>query len=659
MTTRQRVDGPPLHRAASVDSFDDEARTVRLSFSSEEPYLRASFWDEPWVEVLGHNDDEVDMSRLASGTAPVLFGHNAFDREAHVGVVDKAWLKDGRGYADIRISKRAGADGVWQDIKDGILKSVSVGYQINERTLTKANEGSANEYRVTRWLPMEVSLVPVPADATVGVGRSADPPPRFTVTEQPEGQHSAGLLHLEKHEMTEHNAPAAPAVTEPAASVPVDNTRALADATNAASQRAVEILGIQTKAGLDPEFASKHIGANTPIDKVRAEALDAMAERASKTQHNPSIQTGADQIDKTRVAAESWLLHRSGEKVESAALNGNEFRGMSLVELARKCVTLDGGNTRGMTNSEAAAYAMRAGGHLSTSTFPILLQNTMHKALEAAYTNVPDVWREFCAVGNLSDFRPHYRYRAGSFGNLSTVTENNEFTHGTLVDGERESITAGTKGKLLTITRQMIVNDDLGVFMNLVRAMGRGAARTVEVDVFALLASNPTMGDTGALFNSTAVTTAGGHANITSYGAPAVAIFDTVRQAMATQLDVGQNDYVSVRPSVWLGPVALGGVARVTNEAQYDIDQSNKTFYPNKSRGLFDKIVDTPRLSGSVWYAFANPSEEPVIEVGFLNGQQTPYTEMQAGFEVDGVTWKVRLDYGVAAVGWRGAHKVV
>lgn len=139
MTTRQRVDGPPLHRAASVDSFDDEARTVRLSFSSEEPYLRSSYWDEPWIEVLGHDADEVDMSRLSSGTAPVLFGHNAFDREAHVGVVDKAWLKDGRGYADIRISKRTGADGVWQDIKDGILKSVSVGYQINERTLTKQN----------------------------------------------------------------------------------------------------------------------------------------------------------------------------------------------------------------------------------------------------------------------------------------------------------------------------------------------------------------------------------------------------------------------------------------------------------------------------------------------------------------------------------------
>ena len=128
---------------------------------------------------------------------------------------------------------------------------------------------------------------------------------------------------------------------------------------------------------------------------------------------------------------------------------------------------------------------------------------------------------------------------------------------------------------------------------------------------------------------------------------------------MAVQLDVGSNDYISVKPSIWLGPVALRGQAAVTNDSQYDLDVSSKTsFYPNKSRGLFDKVIDTPRLTGNIWYAFANPNDEPVIEVGFLNGQQSPYTEMQQGFEVDGVTWKVRLDYGVAAVGYRGAHKV-
>ena len=78
------------------------------------------------------------------------------------------------------------------------------------------------------------------------------------------------------------------------------------------------------------------------------------------------------------------------------------------------------------------------------------------------------------------------------------------------------------------------------------------------------------------------------------------------------------------KPSIWLGPVALRGQAAVINDSQYDLDVSSKTsFYPNKSRSLFDKVIDTPRLTGNIWYAFANPNDEPVIEVGFLNGQQS------------------------------------
>lgn len=657
MTTRQRLDGPALHRAATIDGVDDETRSVNLSFSSEEPYLRSSWFDSPWIEVLGHDPSEVDMSRLTSGMAPVLFGHNASERGAHVGVVDKAWLKDGRGYADIRISKRADADGLWQDIKDGILRSVSVGYQIQERTLTKQNETGPDEYRVTKWLPMEVSLVPVPADATVGIGRSADDPPqRFTVTEQhPEGPHSAGLSHSRTQEMTEQTAPANPAVTEPAAAAPVDLNNVRSEASIAERQRATEILGIATKAGLGEQFAAEHIGANTPLDQVRAKAIDAMAAR--NVPAYPTMSIGKDQADKTRDAGAAWLLHRSGEKVDAAALNGNDFRGLSLIEMARECIRIDGGSHRGKTSAEIAGMACRSSGSLTTSTFPLILQNVMHKTLQAAYTAQPDAWRRFCAIGNLSDFRAHYRYRPGSFGNLATVTEKNEFTFGTLSDAERESITAGTKGKLLSITRQMIINDDMGAFAGIVRAMGRGAARTIESDVFALLVANPAMGDTGALFNSTAITAAGGHANIaSSAAAPTVASFDAARQAMANQKDVGQNDYISVRPAIWLGPVAYGGAARVVNDAQYDVD-STKFQIPNKVRGLLREVIDTPYLTGTAWYLFADPGEEPVVEVGFLNGQQAPYTEMEQGFEVDGITWKVRLDYGVAAVGWRGAHK--
>ena len=106
---------------------------------------------------------------------------------------------------------------------------------------------------------------------------------------------------------------------------------------------------------------------------------------------------------------------------------------------------------------------------LTQSDFRYLLQNVMHKTLLAGYTAIPDVWRTFCAVGNINDFRPHYRYKAGSFGNLAEVKEDGTFTHGVLSDGSRESITGKTKGKLLSISRQAIINDDLGALTSAAR----------------------------------------------------------------------------------------------------------------------------------------------------------------------------------------------
>lgn len=170
---RQRVTGPMITRAANLDPqgiIDDAARRVRLSFSSETPYLRASFFDEPWVEVLGHADTEVDLSRMAG--APLLFNHDSRSIANHIGVVERAWVEGGRGVAEVRFSNSADVEPVWHRVKEGTLTNVSVGYQIHERTLVRTNDGGGDEYRVTRWTPMEISAVPLPADATVGINRA-------------------------------------------------------------------------------------------------------------------------------------------------------------------------------------------------------------------------------------------------------------------------------------------------------------------------------------------------------------------------------------------------------------------------------------------------------------------------------------------------------
>ena len=173
---RQRVEGPMLTRAAEITTdaiLDEENRRVRLSFSSETPYLRSPWFDDDWLEILGHNAHEVDLSRMESG-APFLFNHNSRSIENHIGVVERAWIEENRGMAEVRLSQSPEVDPVWTRIREGTLCNISVGYQIHERKLTQQNEGSADEYRVTRWTPMEISAVPLPADATVGIGRSAD-----------------------------------------------------------------------------------------------------------------------------------------------------------------------------------------------------------------------------------------------------------------------------------------------------------------------------------------------------------------------------------------------------------------------------------------------------------------------------------------------------
>jgi hypothetical protein len=132
---------------------DAESRLVRLSFSSEEPVTRQSFFSDAWVEVLGHADGEVDLERL-NNSAPVLYNHDRSEGANRIGVVERAWLENGRGYAEIRLSRRAEVEGLWQDVRDGILRNVSVAYRINERKLTEEHKDKPDVYRVVRWTPM-------------------------------------------------------------------------------------------------------------------------------------------------------------------------------------------------------------------------------------------------------------------------------------------------------------------------------------------------------------------------------------------------------------------------------------------------------------------------------------------------------------------------
>jgi len=468
--------------------------------------------------------------------------------------------------------------------------------------------------------------------------------------------------------------PAAPAAQQPegnsmpAQTTPPDNVVDI-DAVRAEAKAQALAADRERRAAIQARFTRHLAMAGVPalLDACLDDAacqpeaaglklLDHIGAAATPINGALGIAPGEDEQDKHHRAASDALLARAGVHRLRAAgvpdlnidLAGNPFRGQTLMDLARASVRRRGQNPDGMDKRAIVAAAFQ-----TTDDFPVLLENVMHKSLQRSFVVAALTWQRFCATGQVSDFRAHTRYRVGSIGNLDALNEHGEFTRKAIPDGEKATITAGTRGNIIAITREVIINDDLGALTSQAMTLGRASARTVESAVYARLAENsgagPTMQDGQPLFHAS-------HNNIAATaGAPAVAIIEAMRVQMASQMDIGANDYLDVRPAVWLGPLSLGGTAREVLGAEYNDEASKNQKRPNIVRGLVDDIVDTPRLSGTAWYLFANPVDAPVLEVAFLDGVQEPYLETRGGWDVDGAEMKVRLDFGTAGIDYRGA----
>lgn len=466
-----------------------------------------------------------------------------------------------------------------------------------------------------------------------------------------------------------------PVAAEPAAQAggaqAIDVAGAVAQALASERERSRAIREVATKAGLGESWAQARIDEGLQVEEVRAAALDALASRQDR--EGPSLIPGgvtiaADERDKWMAGMESWLVVKSGQArlIESHTgkrPDAGEFRGMSLLDIARDSLHSEGVSTRGMSPMDIAAAAIgrgpRAQAGLGTrSDFPVLLENVLHKMLLAAYETAPDQWRSVAATGSVQDFRDHPRLRLGSLPRLDALLESGEFRQMHFPDAEKEAIRAGTFGNIIGLTRQAIVNDDVDGFARLVTMLGRAAARSIEIDLFNLLTLNgglgPIMGDGKTLFHAD-------HGNIAATaGVPGIATLEEARVTMALQTDPEGHDFLNLRPAVWVGPIGLGSAVRTAIGAEYDFEsetsgKGSQYRKPNVVRDLLNTVVDTPRLSGDRWYVFADPDIAPALEVAFLQGQESPVIETQEGFDYDGIRWRVRHDYGVGATDWRGA----
>lgn len=406
--------------------------------------------------------------------------------------------------------------------------------------------------------------------------------------------------------------------------------------------------------GMSDLVAKLQADTSITVEAAGLQILAKMAEGASPVAGQHSIRTVEDETDKRKDAAAWALMVRAGvlpdaQRTEAQAkMNGNPFRGQRLEDMARASLDRAGYDYRGKDRMDVVGAAFTQ----TTSDFPILLENAMYKTLQMAYATAADTWRRFCAVGSVSDFRDHPRYRLAAIQNLKALNELGEFENASIPDGERARVRIGTKGLIINLSRQAIINDDLGSFVGLSSQLGRASARTIESDVYALLALNsglgPVMDDGLTLFHAT-------HGNIGTGAALSQDSVDADRVLMAQQKEPGGQDFLALQPAVLLVPAGLRAKAIEVNGAEFNELTNKGDRRPNSVRGLYRDIVDSPRISGTRRYSFAGASEAPVIEVDFLDGNEEPYLENEVGFSVDGTRFKVRHDFGVSVVDFRGA----
>ena len=430
---------------------------------------------------------------------------------------------------------------------------------------------------------------------------------------------------------------------------PVEDTQTLvARAQIIERERVGTIYDLASRLGLERTFAEDMVQRGVSLEEARRVILDKVAETSEQTRTFPHVSIplgGRDEQTTRRDAVTNALLHRYSPTLFSLSEPAREYRGMTLLELGREFLSTSGVNVRGMSRDEIATRSLH-----STSDFPEILAAVTNKTLRQAYDTYPQTFRPFCRQVQASDFRDITRVQMGEAPQLQKVNEAGEFKRGSIGEA-KERYKVETYGRVVGITRQTLINDDLDAFTRLPAMYGTAIA-TLESDiVWAIVTNNAAMGDGVALFHAT-------HKNLASAGtALTTASIGDGRAAMAKQFGLDKKTVLNIRPSFLIVPVSMELSAEQLI-AQNLVPAKAADVVPQSIRSL--AVIAEPRLdtvSTSGWYLAASPNQIDTIEYAYLEGQQGAYIETRNGFDVDGVEIKCRLDFGAKAIDWRGLYK--
>jgi len=706
-----------MHVAAEFSEREENGEKLTgLSFSSELPVMR---YGEP--EILLHESGAADFSRLMNVGA-ILKNHNPSEI---VGVPVKAWIDDKkRGNLAMRWGTTETALTAKQEaLVDKTLRGVSVGYSVREwvylKNATETYRGiSGPAWVAVKWDALEASLTPVPADPSVGLERmvrvcreakQTETNPVVKVistgnTKEKRDMKRIKLLRAWKAsdgksydagtelevdertfaELTEGDQPQAEAVTEKREVKPIEAKKtesapkgketqvdfraearaAFREEMRLEAKRAGDIRSICKRFDL-ADMADDLIAGGKSVEDAQRSVLDKIAERHGPDQAD--ITRGPDEIDKFRARAIDGVLLRAGNiNIEKPAEGSSEIRGMTLLRLAEEC--LKRARIKVPSNVlELAGLALNKRGSETisgtTSDFPLILAATANKSLLAGYEVAPATFQLWARVGSLNDFKSSTRLKFADVGKLKLIAEGGKYTE-TKRTEKKETIQLGTYGRTWTMSRQGIINDDLGAFTNTLFGFGIEARMLPNDLAIAILTANAAMTDGFALFS----TQHGNYSHETDRRldtlAHAVSALKYMRGLMGKQKQYQHADesgtarYLNLRPKVWLVNADDEYFARQTIASGTDVSQSNYGVdNPFKNLGMVvvsDQNIQTSSTDYS-HYLFADPRIAPVVEVAFLQGNQQPYMEETDQTDTDGRKWLCRLDCGAGAVDSVGA----
>lgn len=553
-----------------------------------------------------------EVLSLASGLTlptrlPLLDSHARDTLDRVLGSVTELRMVGGELRGFVTLSRHnPQAIRIAAEITDGASYGVSIGYRVTRWQERQNPETKRRERVAVAWTPLEASLVAVPADPAAGM--------RSTMPETIENTPAASPT-----------APPAPVVTR-----------------TAESDRAEAHVLIRTAArlaGLDQAWVDGQIDRGATPDQARAAAFEAMAARtapAAAVRNTAPAATFDDPAFRVRAMGEALFARANPHHAPSGPARG--FIGYTTADHARDCLRAAGIGTTGLSPASVVERALH-----TTSDFPLILGDTVGRVLRQSYQAAPSAIRPLARRATAPDFRARHSLTLTGGLRLERVNEHGEFKSGTMFESG-ESYRVETFGRVFGLTRQAIVNDNLGAFNDVPRIMGVAAAN-FESDFLAdLLNRNPALADGRPVFHAD-------HRNVPVAGGPiTLAALSAARIAMRRQTNEA-GDLVGALPRFL---VVAPEQETAAEQAVAEIAAADPA---NVNPFTTLVVVVEPRLATGAWFLVADPVLMPCLEYAYLEGEEGPQIISQAGFEVDGVRFRVRLDFGGGWLDCRGWYR--